>query len=217
MMAVAAVAADLAAQNIKSDYYLDIPGHSQTSLDGGFLPPGPNSVSGTSHSKIAQPLRLTLLSVELNDILYGDYFTFDVLIENTGQESVTIPWSPDAGAFAQPVPRIPSGFLRGSVYLYAESVSEQRRVLSLLDGHSLYGSHEVPRSLLLLAPGRTARIRVPSQLSATMDETREAILQQPDGLVQVRAVLSIRIGNLPLALSTNTIPVRVIPRRLRRE
>jgi hypothetical protein len=54
-------------------------------------------------------------------------------------------------------------------------------------------------------------------LSATMDETREAILQQPDGLVQVRAVLSIRIGNLPLALSTNTIPVRVIPRRLRRE
>ena len=50
-----------------------------------------------------------------------------------------------------------------------------------------------------------------------MDETREAILQQPHGLVQLRAVLSIRIDNLHLALSTNTIPVRVIPRLLRRE
>ncbi|HET9194997.1 MAG TPA: hypothetical protein VFO21_19080 [Vicinamibacterales bacterium] len=75
----------------------------------------------------------------------------------------------------------------------------------------------MPRSLLRLAPGRAARIRVPSQLSATMDETREAILQQPHGLVQLRAALSIRIDNLPLALSTNTIPVRVRPRLLRRE
>src|SRR5687768_4649911 len=193
VVAVALAAASPTGQRFEPDHYLDIPGHSRTSLEGAYLPV-PSSVSGTSHSRITNPLRLTLISVELNDMVYGEYFTFDVLVENTGKEPVTIPWSPDAGAFAQPVRRVPSGFLSGSVYLYAESVGEQRRVLSLLDGHPLYGSHEVPRSLLLLAPGRTARIRVPSQLSATMNETRDAILQQPDGVVQLRAVLSIRIN-----------------------
>jgi hypothetical protein len=65
----------------------------------------------------------------------------------------------------------------------------------------------------VLAPGRTAHIRVPIQLSATMNETRDAILQQPD-LVRLRAVFSIHIDNFPLTRSTNTVPIRVRRRQL---
>ena len=127
---------------------------------------------------------------------------------------MTFPWSPNAGEFWQPTPRIPDGFLSGLVSLHAESVDGQAVLLLLLEAQPLYGSNEVPRSLLRLMPGRAARIRVPTQLSAAMPEGRARIFQQPEGAIRVRAVFSMRIDNFPLTRSTNTIPIRVFPRQL---
>ena len=47
-----------------------------------------------------------------------------------------------------------------------------------------------------------------------MPEGRAEILKQPDGAVQLRAVFSIYMDNVPLMRSTNAIPVRVEARKL---
>lgn len=199
--------ASLSAQGVKADYYLDIPGHTQTGTSGeGSFFPAQNSRGMTSHPP-PNPLRLTLLSIDRNDFLFGERFTYDVLIENTGKETVVVPWSPDRGAFVQPAPRIPDGFRSGSVFLVVESVDGKD--LGLLDGQSLYGSNEVPRSLLSLAPGRTARMRVPGWWSAGTDEARAAMLRQANGVVHLRALFAIYINDFPSKRSTNTVAVRV--------
>lgn len=155
------------------------------------------------------------MSADRTDFVYGEEFVYEVLVENTGREPIVLPWSPDRGAFVQPAPRIPAGYISGGVYLQVESASGQSAVLALLESQALYGSDEVPRSRLTLAPGRTALLRVPAQWSATMAEGRAGILARPDGAVQVRAVFSISVDNLRSTRSTNTLPMRVMPRQLR--
>ena len=210
-----ATAAGPHAQSVKADHYLDIPGHTHTGTSGaGAFFPTRHSVSSSSHPP-PSPLKVTLVSVDRTDFVYGEEFVYEVLIENISKELVTLPWSPDQGAFVQPAPRIPSGYISGSVYLLVESASGQPAVLALLDSQSLYGSDEVSRSRLALAPGRTALLRVPAQWSATMDEGRTRILQQPDGAVQVRAVFSVHADRAQLTRSTNTLPMRVVARQLR--
>ncbi|MGH9241071.1 MAG: hypothetical protein ACRD3G_23760 [Vicinamibacterales bacterium] len=225
--AIVLAAANLVAQNLKGDFYLDIPGHTYSPV----TPAAPyvphfNGIGATSHPKYVTSLKLTLLSVDVSDFVYGDYFTYEVLVENTGSAPVILPWSPNKGAFARPVQYIPAGFRTGSLHLQVESAGSADW-LAMLDGQSLLGSNEVPGSLLELAPGRTARVRVPAQWSATMPEGRAAVLRQPDGEVRVRAVFSVTpaagdgsraIGTadyVPLTRSSNTIKVRVMPRELR--
>ena len=166
----------------------------------------------TTHSTFPTTVSLRLLSVDRTDFVYGDYFTYEVLIENTGKQPLTIPWSPNTGEFYQPVPRTPDGFLAGAVSLTVESAEAEPTTLTRFDSSALYGSKEVPRSLLTLEPGRTARIRAPTQFSAAMDQGRTAIFQQPDGEVRLRATFSIYNINFPLTRSTNAIPVRVTRR-----
>jgi hypothetical protein len=88
--------------------------------------------------------------------------------------------------------------------------------LTHLDPQALYGSPEVPGSLLVLAPGKTALIRVPAQWSANTTSGREAVLAQPGGMVRLRATFSISTNDLPpLIRSENAISVTVVPRQLR--
>jgi len=212
------------AQNVKSDHYLDIPGHTYTSTPASSFHPLLTGVSALTHQKYLTSLKLALLSVQFSDFVLGDHFVYEVLIENTGKASVTLPWSPNKGAFGQRVPRIPAGYRLALISLHVESAGEQPAVLALLDAQTVYGSEEVPRSLLVLAPGQIARIRAPAQFSASMPEGRVAILRQPDGVVRLRAHYSMDrvtergIGvsdEVPSTLSTNTITVRVMPRELR--
>jgi len=214
---------DLTAQGTRADYYLDVPGQTQTSTPEGWFSPAPTGFASTTHQKYLTSLKLTLLSVDVLDFVYGDYFVYEVLIENTGNSSVALPWSPNTGAFAQTIQRTPAGYRFGSVSVHVESAGDEKTHLALLDAQPLYGSEEVPGSLLVLAPGRTARIRAPSQWSATMPEGRAAILRQPEGAVRLRAVYSMSrvtetgVGvsdEIPYTRSTNTIAARVTPRRL---
>jgi len=215
LTAVAVLSVGLGAQNIKSDHYLDVPGHTYTPIPSVSFSPVRNGRSVTPHAMLPATLRLTLLSVDRTDFVYGDYFTFEVLIENTATKVVILPWSPNAGEFMQPVRRIPDGFLNGMVSVHVESATGEPVLLSLLDSQPLYGSNEVPGSLLRLEPGRTARVRAPTQWSAPMPQGREAILRQLAGTVRLRARFSLDIDNFPLAQSTNTIEVRVVSRELR--
>ena len=223
------LAADLTGQAIKADHYLDIPGHTYSPItEAAPYVPGFNGISGSSHPSYVTTLKLTLVSVDISDFTYGDRFVYQVLVENTGGAPALLPWSPNPGAFAQTVRRMPPGFRSGSLWLEAESVESVEPVrLAMLDGQSLRRSAEVPGSLLELAPGRTALIRVPAQWSATMPEGRAAVLRQPDGAVRLRAVFAVEspagdgssgiatANYVPLTRSTNTITVRVVPRELR--
>jgi hypothetical protein len=93
---------NLCAQSVKADHYLDIPGQGRTSTSGaGAFFPG-NSLAAGSRRVSPSTLKLTLVSIERNDLIYGDYFVYEVLIENTGKEAVTLPWSGDRGTFVQP-------------------------------------------------------------------------------------------------------------------
>ena len=220
--------ADLYGQIVKSDYYLDIPGHTYSPItDAAPYVPHFHGMSGSSHPNYVTSLKVTLLSVDVSDFVYGDYFIYEVLIENTGKAPVTLPWSPNPGAFARPFEYMPPGFRTGQLYLQVEPAGGAPDRLALLDAQPLRGSIEVPGSLIQLAPGQVARVRVPEQWSATMPEGRSAVLRQPDGEVRLRAVFSVTppagdgslaIGSadyVPLTYSTNTIRVRVRPRELR--
>jgi len=208
------LAVRLPAQSVKADHYLDIPGQGRSGIPGGSFFPGRNSLSSTSHPP-PSPLKITFVSVDVTDLEYGDYFNFEVLIENISKEPVVLPWSPDAGAFAQPVPRTPAGFLSALVLLQVESESDPQSMLALFDAQALYGSSEVPRSLLTLAPGRAALLRVPAQVSATTDFGRSNILQQPGGVVRLRAGFAFLLDNVRSVRSASTLPIRVRPRELR--
>ena len=215
--ALVSMGTGLSAQRPQADHHLDIPGENRSSASPAapFVPTGPSTMTGQSHREFATVLKLTLVSVDVSEFAWGDHFVYEVLIENTGKLPVTLPWSPDMGAFAQPVKRTPPGFRSGTLRLQVEPANAPGSVLAFLDHQALYGSLEVPRSLLVLPPGKTALVRVPAQWSATMQEGRAAVLGQPDGAVRIRAILTIYDDDVPLTRSTNTLPIRVQPRPLR--
>src|SRR5688500_1773945 len=100
-----ALGTSLVAQIRKSDFYLDVPGQTRSDRPPGSSFPRRNSVSGMTHATIPCALKLSLVSIERTDSAYGDFFTYEVMIESPGKEAVSLPWSPNAGAFAQPAPR----------------------------------------------------------------------------------------------------------------
>ena len=163
------------------------------------------------HREPPETLNVTLVATDVVSFAWGDHFVYELLIENIGKRPVTLPWSPDMGPFAQPVPRTPPGFVAATLSLHVETHDGTSSRLAILHPQSLYGSYEVPGSLLVLAPGKTAHIRVPAQWASGSDE-REAVLRQSDGAVQLRAVVSIHSDDVPVARSKNTLPVRVIRR-----
>jgi hypothetical protein len=106
------LAAGLAAQNVKADYYLDIPGHTYSPVtDAAPYVPHFNGAGGTSHPKYVTSLKLTLLSVDVSDFVYGDYFVYEVLIENTGTAPAVLPCTQ-------------SGCLRSSLGLHATRIPD---------------------------------------------------------------------------------------------
>ena len=71
--------------------------------------------------------------------------------------------------------------------------------LASLEPSLLFGSREIAGSLETLAPGETAWIRVPG-FWRTSDREINAMVKEPDGAVQVRAVIDllrppIRVGS----------------------
>ena len=103
-IAVLAMAASLSAQNRKPDHYLDILGVSRPSTwPAAPHVPGDGSRSSMSHQVFATTLKVTLVTVDVSNFTWGDYFVYEVLIENSGKQPVTLPWSPDRGAFRHAV------------------------------------------------------------------------------------------------------------------
>src|SRR5687767_3789706 len=93
---ILAMATTLSAQNRKPDHYLDVLGisRSATSLAAPYVP-WDNMIVSVSHPVFDTTIKLTLVSVDVPVFAWGDYFVYEVLIENTGKKPVTLPWSPD--------------------------------------------------------------------------------------------------------------------------
>jgi hypothetical protein len=172
------------------------------------IPPGGGSVS--EGSQRPGSLRMTLLSMDRSDYETGDPITYEVRLENTGNRPVVLPWSPDRVLFQAPGPALPRP-VEAAIFL---EVLERggSKTLTLLEPRMLFGSQAILGSLETLAPGETAWIRVPGLWHMSTREMN-AIVSEPDGVVQVAAVFTVLQSPLRVR-STNRLEVSVRERRL---
>jgi hypothetical protein len=150
---------------------------------------------------------MTVISINRNQYELGEQITYEVLIRNDGQLPVTFPWSPDVALFNR-LNRAIAGMRNGSLFLQAEDA--EGHTLANLESQVLVGAPDEPNTLEVLAPGDTARIRLPGAWR-TSDVEASMVLRQPRGEVRVRAVLS--LINPPVYVkSDNSVDV-VVTRR----
>ena len=198
------------AQSPRADFVLDIVGHRVTpdesaNTDASGIPGGGGggTVSGVPSS--SGSLELTLGSLEPMSLDTGDPLVYEVLIQNVGTRAFVLPWSPDRAVFKAPVPAMPP-VREGSLFLEVRDRMGSRR-LAWLEPQLLFGSKAVGGSLQSRARGERALIRVPGH-RRTSDRETSAILREPNGVVQVSAVLHVVQEQL-LVRSVNGLVVSV--------
>jgi hypothetical protein len=203
------------AQSPQADFVLDIvaqrvaPESSAKADATGISAGAGGAASGVPNS--SANVQLTLESLEPISLDTGDSFVYDVLIQNVGPGSVVLPWSPDPAPFKSPASVMPPA-LEGSLFLEVRDRNGSKR-LAWLEPQLLFGSKEVAGSLQTLARGERALIRVPGHWR-TSDRETNAILREPNGVVQVSAVLHVVQAQL-LVRSVNGLEASVRD-RLRR-
>lgn len=208
-----------AAQPRQADYVLDVLGYRHTREPEREAPSDTRviqggSVSATSGGPVAPGLSVRLLSLDSLSYETGDPVIYELWIENIGKSPVALPWSPDRVLFTPPTLKLSApNVVQGSVALEVRARGNASR-LAVLEPQPLFGSDDVlPGSLARLAPGQTAWIRTSGFWRMT-DSERELMLRQPNGIVEVGAVLNI-FSSLVRVQSQNTIEVS-IQDRLRR-
>ena len=197
------------AQSPRADYVLDIVGQGLTpdteANTGSSRISAGGGVSKSEVPNSSADLRVTLGSVDPKSFDTGDSFVYEVLIQNVGTQSVILPWSADRALFKVAAPAMPP-VREGSLFLEVRDRMGSRR-LAWLEPQLLFGSEAVGGSLQTLARGERALIRVPGQWRASDRETG-AILREPNGVVQVSAMLHIVQTQL-LVRSVNGLEVSV--------
>src|SRR4051812_35674116 len=193
----AAAAVGLFSQSVTTEHVLDIAAFrltpETTAAPNAGIPP--SDFSGRSHAPTSRPLSLTLAALHRSVYVSGETMEYEVLLENVSRGPVTLPWSPDRVRFTN-VERQITSVLELEV---RDAVGT--RVLAHLQPQVLYGAREIPGSLLVLPPGHTARIKVPSVWIAPEQQTR-AMLLEPSGALRVFAVY---IANSELQTSGNYV------------
>jgi len=106
-------------------------------------------------------LRVSIESVNGNAFKFGDVVVAHALLTNTGNEPLLLPWDPDRDVvygkdcMGLGVPAPPT--LEGSLGL---KVVDPQGNADFVGGHFLYGRRDAPSTYRVLAPQRSARIRV---------------------------------------------------------
>jgi hypothetical protein len=179
-----------AGQTPPHDYVLDILGYPLTPEDH-RAESGPRSVSGgvlggASHGFRPQVnLRVTLNGIDRRSYETGDMIVYEVSVENVGRRPVTMPWSPDLVLFNN----VNWEAVRWAGLSLMVS-NRSAKQLAQLYPQILLGADAVAGSLLTMAPGGRALIRVPGYWR-TSDRELAAVLREPNGVVQVSAHLYI--------------------------
>jgi hypothetical protein len=176
----------LAAQSIPSEPILDIVGFRATAArprdDVRDLASPVNTIPASgSVEKIS--LTIDLVDLQRDVFKLGESLIYEVVLENTGRRPITLPWSPDTERFRDVTHQ------RAFLLLEVRD-ARGKAVLARLEPQVLFGSEAVPESLLTLAPGRRARVRVPCSLRMT--EREMSLMSEQPGQVQLSATLVMR-------------------------
>jgi hypothetical protein len=192
ILLVVACAATLASRATGVTHVLDLVTARRTPESPGSvspnLPPSAAVSGHTAHNPALEPrLVVTLESLDRRSYETGDAVIYDLLVKNDGPVPVAMPWSPDAVQF--------NGRRRGTQVLtaglYLEIKSEtDGRLLANLQPVTLFGAPDVSGTLETLAPGETARIRVPGYWRSSEADINR-LLDQPAGTLRAFAMLFI--------------------------
>lgn len=170
---------------------------------------GTIEVGGGSGTRTPElPLKITLLSMDKNSYTLGDEAIFDVTLENIGQATIAIPWSPDSSIgspFQDDSP--PNNRLAVISLIVGTNPSNQQRAAA----YGLYGSEIVQGSLKKLQPGHKVRIRVPFHWQFFDAEAARELVKRSAQRFPVRAEIFLRgkrISYLP-ATSANSLTVEL--------
>ena len=170
-----------------AEHSLDIVGYPLTPDDGVPLQMRAGAVSPGRAEK--PNLKLTLLGLDRLSYQPGDAAVYEVLLENVGNRTVRLPWSPDVAAFKALLNAAPRTVSRGSLFLEVQSPQDSTR-LAWLEPQPLLGIEAINGCILSLRPGEKALIRTPGHWRSS-DRELARLLAQPGGLVRLAAVFSL--------------------------
>ena len=163
-----------------------------------YRAPSPPFLIGERRSKA---INVRLASIERQEFNWDDSFAYEVTVENTGKEPITLPWSPDAGAFSS------QDRLHAMSFALEVASAVEKGTLGHLDAYALWGSDEVPSSLVSLKPGQRASIRLPGRWIGS-NELSRLVLRQEGGVVRVSATVHV-FEEFLFGRSENDVAVRV--------
>ena len=209
------VAISGAAQTGNVDYVLDLVTYPWSSIEEtNSLGPLSSGIGGGTTGNGVRPLPIDIVLRPLGRSIYetGDDLIFEVVLENIGNETVVLPWSPDYGVFRRPEERARTGFTEGGLSLELRDSSGKRR-LAWTGMIALFGSPSRAGSLQALAPGEKALVRAAGTLHLSDGEWREIQAVAPDGKLVAYGMFF--ITGFPITRSDDGVEF-IIRDRLRR-
>jgi hypothetical protein len=132
-----------------------------------------------------------LLRLEHAPFNWGDLFTYDVLIENTGRQTIEIPWSSDESLAKEAHAAVVREFREGNTALAGHSFrdgwvglevyrTEADQFLGTLEVLQLVGSQGYPGTIQTLAPKQKAVLRMYGRWATTDVNAAERIVAQAE-------------------------------------
>jgi hypothetical protein len=104
---------------------------------------------------VARQVTVTLQSLDKTVYRLGQEITWEIGIQNTGKETILVPWTPDLADLEPTDPKAPYKYMVGVVILIFKDSED--RILTLYE--SLYGSPNVPGTVHELSPGQSFTVR----------------------------------------------------------
>jgi hypothetical protein len=104
---------------------------------------------------VTRQVTVTLQSLDKTVYRLGEEITFEVGIQNTGEETILIPWTPDLADLEPTDPKAAYKYLIGVVILVFKDPKDRTFPLS----ESLYGSLNVPGTVRELTHGQSFTVR----------------------------------------------------------
>jgi hypothetical protein len=124
------------------------------------------SMAGDSRLKTNAP-KITLIDIDKESYFLGDQAIFNIKLENIGQTAIILPWSGDYDRVKPDDEKMPPGYLSAIINLAVEGNGQGTLFFG---GETVYGSDLFPGSLKRLDPGRSAQIKVRTQLRPNSSE-----------------------------------------------
>jgi hypothetical protein len=173
------------------------------------LGPSSSRVSSIAPAR-SVALKVSLAALDRYDYATSDPLIYEVLIENVGDSPFRLPWSPVQAVVDDEDREHVRGYLEATVSLEVGD-SGSNQLLARFDPQPLFGSERHADTLVVLQPGQSALVRVPTFVRFSSEQETEAALNNRAGHVSVRAVLRV-LGYKPIT-STNAVPVTLADSR----